>query len=74
VRRHDGRSTPCGKTFAGQRPDKVVGTTPMGARHLLVKIPNTRALDHDYDEVAGRHLILDFLRTAIPHLKFLLRI
>jgi hypothetical protein len=40
-----------GKTFAGQQPDKVVGTTPIGARHPIVEIYNTRAPDHDYDEV-----------------------
>ena len=48
---HDGRSTPSGKTFAGQQPDKVVGTTPMGARHPIVKTPNTSHPGHHYDEL-----------------------
>jgi hypothetical protein len=37
------------KTFSGQQPDKVVGTTPMGARHSIVRTPNTGTFDHDYD-------------------------
>jgi hypothetical protein len=38
-----------GKTLAGQQPDNVVGTTPMGARHPIVRTPNTGTPDHDYD-------------------------
>jgi hypothetical protein len=41
VRRHDGRGTPGGKTFADQQPDKVVGNTPMG-----VSIPLEKHLIH----------------------------
>ena len=36
-----------GKTFAGQQPDKVVGTTPMGDRHPNVRTPETGTPDHD---------------------------
>ena len=40
-----------GKTCADQQPDKVVGTTPMGARHPIINTPTILATGHNHNEV-----------------------